>query len=120
MRLATRVKLLLSVGCLLALSPTARGQAVYGSIFGTVTDSTGAIVPNAAVTVTDVAKGTSVSEVSNGSGEFTADHLIPDISVTRLEGDGVWFTDFITEGISGVCRHRNQDAGCSYNRRNSR
>ena len=73
------MKLLLSVGCLLALSPIAYGQAVYGSIFGTVTDSTGAVVPNATVTVTDVAKGTSSSEVSNGSGEFTADHLIPDI-----------------------------------------
>ena len=29
-------------------------QAVYGSVFGTVTDSTGAVVPNATVTVTDV------------------------------------------------------------------
>ena len=79
MRLAARVKLLLSVGFLLALSPLAHGQAVYGSIFGTVTDPTGAVVPNATVIVTDVSKGTSSNEVSNGSGEFTADHLIPDI-----------------------------------------
>jgi hypothetical protein len=29
----------------------ARAQAVYGSIFGTITDSTGAVIPNATVTV---------------------------------------------------------------------
>ena len=97
MRLATRVKLLLSVGCLLALSPVAHGQAVYGSIFGTVTDSTGAVVPGAAITVTDVAKGTSTSEVSNGSGEFTADHLIPDIYDVKVTASG--FQAFVQRGI---------------------
>ena len=40
-------------------SRSAFGQAVYGTIFGTVTDNTGAVVPNATITVTDVAKGTS-------------------------------------------------------------
>jgi len=34
-------------------------QAVFGSIVGTVTDPTGAVVPNATVVVTDVSKGTS-------------------------------------------------------------
>ncbi|HMH13673.1 MAG TPA: carboxypeptidase regulatory-like domain-containing protein [Edaphobacter sp.] len=97
MRLATQVKVLLSVGCLLALSPVAHGQAVYGSIFGTVTDSTGAIVPNAAITVTDVAKGTSSSEVSNSSGEFTADHLIPDIYDVKVTASG--FQTFLQRGI---------------------
>jgi outer membrane receptor protein involved in Fe transport len=97
MRLATRVKLLLSVGCLLALSPVAHGQAVYGSIFGTVTDPTGAVVPNATVTVTDVSKGTSSNEVSNGSGEFTADHLIPDIYDVKVTASG--FQTFLQKGI---------------------
>ena len=57
---------------------SAHAQAVYGNIFGTVTDATGAVIPNATVTVTDSAKGTSVTAQSNGSGEFTVDHLIPD------------------------------------------
>jgi len=97
MRLATRVKLLLSVGCLLALSPVAHGQAVYGSIFGTVTDNTGAVIPNAAVTVTDTSKGTTSTLVSNGSGEFTADHLIPDIYDVKVVAAG--FKAFEQTGI---------------------
>jgi hypothetical protein len=54
-------------------------QAVYGSIFGTVTDNGGAVVPNATVKITDVAKGTSTTVQTNGSGEYTVQHLIPDI-----------------------------------------
>src|SRR5579859_7615912 len=69
MRLMTQVKLLFTVVCLVALSPIAFGQAVYGSIYGTVADSTGAVVPNATVTVSDVAKGTSITVQSNTSGE---------------------------------------------------
>ena len=59
---------------------SARAQAVYGSIFGTVTDSTGAVIPNATITVTDVAKGTVVSVICNASGDYTVPHLIPDVS----------------------------------------
>src|ERR1700753_1555904 len=70
-----------------ALSPvSASAQAVYGSIYGTVADSTGAIIPNAQVVVADTAKGTTVTAPANESGEFRVDHLIPDIysvSVTQ-------------------------------------
>ena len=97
MRLATQVKLLLSFSCLLALSPVAHGQAVYGSIFGTVTDNTGAVIPNAAVTVTDVSKGTASELQSNGSGELTADHLIPDIYDVKVVAAG--FKAFEQTGI---------------------
>jgi len=53
-------------------------QAVYGSVYGTITDNTGAVVAGATVTVTDVSKGTSVSAQSNPTGEYRVDHLIPD------------------------------------------
>jgi hypothetical protein len=70
-------------GCLLALGmlaavPAGFGQAVYGSIFGTVVDSSGAFIPGATIVVTDSAKGTSTTYTSNSNGEFTADHLLPD------------------------------------------
>ena len=83
----SRLALLLGV-VLAPLSPTAMAQAVYGSIFGTVTDNTGAAVPKANVTVIDVAKGTSVTATTNDSGEFTAQHLIPDTYNVKVELQG--------------------------------
>jgi hypothetical protein len=73
---------------LLASSPCASAQAVFGQILGTVTDPTGAAIPNATVTVTDVAKGTSVTLTSNGAGEFTAEHLIPDTYNVKVAAPG--------------------------------
>ncbi len=67
------------VACCLPLSaPRLYSQAVYGSIFGTITDNTGAAIPNATITVTDIGKGTSVTLQSGASGDYRADHLIPD------------------------------------------
>lgn len=73
------------------------GQAVYGSIVGTVTDSTGALIPNATITVTDAAKGTSTTLQSNASGEFTAEHLIPDPYDLTVTMAG--FKTFSTKGL---------------------
>jgi outer membrane receptor protein involved in Fe transport len=97
MRFATRVMLLVSVVGLIALSPSALGQAVYGSIYGTVTDATGAAVPGANVTVTDVAKGTTVTVQSNGSGDFTVEHLIPDVYDVKVDASG--FKGYQQRGI---------------------
>jgi hypothetical protein len=63
-------------------------QAVYGSIFGTVTDSSGAVVPNATITVTDVAKGTSSTVQTDASGEYRVQHLIPDTYSVSAEAGG--------------------------------
>src|SRR5271155_2542118 len=73
----------------LVLAPcSAPGQAVYGAIYGTVTDSTGALIPNAPVVVEDTAKGTKVTAPANESGEFRVDHLIPDAYSGSVEAPG--------------------------------
>jgi hypothetical protein len=54
------------------------GQAVYGSLYGTVTDTSGAIIKGATVTVTDEQKGTVQTVQSNDSGDWRVDHLVPD------------------------------------------
>ena len=64
------------------------GQAVYGSILGTVTDPQGAAVANAKVTVTNQRKGTSDTTTTNGDGNYSVTHLIPDIYTVRAEGAG--------------------------------
>ncbi len=83
--------------CFLLMSSQSFGQAVYGSIFGTVTDTTGAVVPNATITVTDSAKGTSVTASTNASGEFTVEHLIPDPYNVKIVAQG--FKGYTQTGI---------------------
>jgi hypothetical protein len=63
-------------------------QAVFGSIVGTVTDSTGAVVPNVTVVVTDVSKGTTQTVQSNESGNYTVSRLIPDTYSVKATAQG--------------------------------
>jgi len=65
-----------------------RGQAIYGSIYGQVTDSSGAAIPNATVTVKNVAKGTSVQATTNSIGEYSVEHLIPDVYDVAVAAGG--------------------------------
>ena len=100
MSVSTRIKIACAVflvSFLPATTTNAYAQAVYGSIYGTVTDSTQAVVPNATVVVTDVAKGTASTVTTNGSGEFTADHLIPDVYNVRVAAQG--FQSFQQTGV---------------------
>ncbi|GAC1674818.1 MAG: hypothetical protein PVS2B2_09270 [Candidatus Acidiferrum sp.] len=67
---------------------TSLGQAVYGSIVGTVTDAQGNAVSGAKVTVTSLTKGTTDETTTNDSGNFTALHLIPDTYKVVVEATG--------------------------------
>ncbi|HTU49975.1 MAG TPA: carboxypeptidase-like regulatory domain-containing protein [Acidobacteriaceae bacterium] len=68
--------------------PSAYSQAVYGTIFGTVTDPTGAVIPNATITVTDISKNVSVTAKTNGSGDYRVQHLIPDVYRVQATATG--------------------------------
>src|SRR6185369_5480231 len=72
----------------LASSISAFGQAVYGSIIGTVTDPQGAAVSGAKVTVTNVRKGTVDTATTNESGNYSVTHLVPDSYNIKVEGQG--------------------------------
>lgn len=80
------VALTLLVGCM--LSAIAMGQAVYGSIFGTVNDSNGAAVPNATVTITNLGSNTVDSVKTNASGNYNATRLIPGKYRIKVEAQG--------------------------------
>src|SRR5437762_7278484 len=80
---------LFASAALLSIStPTASAQAVYGSVFGTVTDPSGAAVSGAKVIVTSVAKGTAVEASTNDDGNYSVTHLIPDTYNLKAEGAG--------------------------------
>src|SRR5215510_14226501 len=66
----------------------AMAQAVYGSIFGTITDARGSGVPNATVTITNI--GTNVTETikTNSSGYYNQTRLIPGRYRVKVEAGG--------------------------------
>jgi Carboxypeptidase regulatory-like domain len=59
------------------LAVSAWAQAVNGTLLGTITDSSGAIVPNARVTATDVNTGISRNTNANPDGNYTFPNLPP-------------------------------------------
>jgi hypothetical protein len=69
MRAASFALLALS---LLGLGSLAYAQAPTGVITGTVTDQTGAVIPNATVTITDKASNTNRAATANGAGLYSA------------------------------------------------
>jgi Carboxypeptidase regulatory-like domain/TonB dependent receptor len=80
---------LLIIGfCVMTSWVPAYGQAVYGSILGTVTDPQGAAVVGAKVTVTNQRKGTTDESTTNESGNYSVTHLVPDVYTVRVEGAG--------------------------------
>jgi len=72
----------------------AAGQAVYGSILGTVTDPSGAAVNGAKVTATSQTKNVSVEATTNESGNYAITHLIPDVYTVRVQGQGFKVLEF--------------------------
>ena len=86
-------RLLLFLICLLALStltiPPAWAQTIStGSIQGTVTDPNGAVIPNAAVTITNKATGQALKVNTSGSGTFTSGPLVPGNYEVKVEAQG--------------------------------
>jgi Carboxypeptidase regulatory-like domain len=69
-------------------APMSIGQAVFGSIIGTVTDPQGGAVVGAKVTVTSTTKSTTYEATTNESGNYSVTHLIPDTYKVRIEAAG--------------------------------
>lgn len=82
------VWVVLVTAMLLGLSQAAWGQQVYGNIYGTVTDQTGAGVPNAKITITDQDKGNKYDVTSNEAGNYSKGQLIPGSYTVEVEGSG--------------------------------
>jgi outer membrane receptor protein involved in Fe transport len=86
-------------GLALLLAPVApvHAQAVYGSVAGNVLDSTGAAVPGANVTITSVERKTTDTVVTNASGNYSKDRLLPGHYEMKAELSG-----FKTQAVSRV------------------
>lgn len=87
------------------LSREAQAQAVYGTITGRVTDPTGAVIPGAEITITDQARGTSWTVLSDDSGNFRKERLLPGSSYTvtvTMPGFRTYVRENITVGVDSL------------------
>src|ERR1700677_115141 len=76
--------LFLSIGfCSLGWS-----QASFTSLRGTVTDSSGAVVPGATVNIVNKATNLTTSQTANGSGEYQFQQVVPGTYVLTANGSG--------------------------------
>ena len=89
--------LAISTILLISFAENATAQQVFGSIFGTVTDASGAAIPNAKVTITDVNKGTKFVIATDSSGNYTKGQLIPDTYTVTIEDPG--FQTVVSNGL---------------------
>jgi len=74
-------------------APKVSGQAVFGSIIGTVTDPQGNAVVGAKVTVTSTTKSFTYDTTTNESGNYSVTHLIPDTYKVHVEATGFQATE---------------------------
>jgi hypothetical protein len=64
------------------------GQSTLGSIFGTITDSSGAVVPEASITVTNVNQGTTRTAKTALDGTYRISQLAPGTYQVAVEHQG--------------------------------
>ena len=83
---------MLQATCLAAtcvtLPAAAMAQAVSGTIVGTVTDASGAVVPKAQVTITLAGQDAVHTSVTNESGNFTEPNLAPGTYTVTVTAEG--------------------------------
>ncbi len=88
---------LLMAALMLGAVPFAAAQSFTGSILGTVSDATGAMVPQVLITVTNIATNTRTEVRSDTGGNYIAPLLPPGEYTVELEAVG--FKKFVRRGI---------------------
>ncbi|MBI3696817.1 MAG: carboxypeptidase regulatory-like domain-containing protein [Acidobacteria bacterium] len=86
-----------ALGLLLIASLPALAQESRGTILGRVTDSTGAVIPNAEVRAINVATQAPAAARTNESGNYAIPYLIPGAYTLTVEAAG--FKKYQREGI---------------------
>jgi hypothetical protein len=74
-----------------------QGQATTGSILGTITDSTGAVIPNAKISVTDIDRGIEKTALTNNVGAYRIDFLLAGNYKVSVSAPG--FKAYVQSGI---------------------
>src|SRR5580698_6439680 len=72
-------------------------QEFRGTITGVVSDPTGATMPGAKVTVTEIHTGTKINSVTDAAGQYSAPFLLPGDYEVAVQAQG--FKSFLQKGI---------------------
>ena len=88
----------LAAALLLAVQLAGAQNTNTGEIRGLVTDPTGAVLPNVAVTISNVQTGVVTTTKTNGSGLYDVPSLLPGQYTVRFRAAG--FEDFVHQGIA--------------------
>src|SRR6266567_6021411 len=92
---------LTSAFLLAAISPSLYAQGTdLGQVRGTITDASEAAVPNAKITITDVATGASRDAIASGSGEYEIGQLKP--GGYRITFSAKGFNNLVLNGVQVV------------------
>ena len=71
------IQIMLGLFLWLGIQSQAYSQVLYGSIVGTITDPSGAVVPGAVVTATDIGTGQTRTDTTDQSGRYSIANLSP-------------------------------------------
>lgn len=82
---------------MLLFGPTAAAQVLTGTLTGTVSDQTGAVIPGASVSVTDLGTGRQHQALSGDTGNFTVTNLPNGFYQVTIEVPG--FDKFTVERV---------------------
>src|SRR5581483_10200538 len=87
---ARKLGLILLLAALVSFGyrPALLAQQVFGSIYGTVTDNSGAAVSRAKITITDLSKNTRFETITNDTGNYEKGQLIPGTYRVDVEAPG--------------------------------
>src|SRR5712692_10554497 len=73
-----------------------------GNIQGTITDPSGAVVPQAKVTIANKATGRTIDSTTTSSGVYTSGSLVPGVYTIRVEAPGFQTTELTASVQVGV------------------
>src|SRR6478672_2717234 len=84
----SRASFLVSLNLLIFATFNVLAQSDRGSISGTVSDSTGAVIPGAKVVVTNASTNATLNTTSSEAGVYTAPNLPVGVYSVRVEREG--------------------------------
>jgi len=130
--IARRIAFLM-MACLFGLAPTLAQNRQAGEIRGTVTDSTGAVIPGAQIVIQDTLTGVVTNLASDSSGVYDAVSVIPGTYTVTFTKEGfkrlvksniILHVEAITVNASlevgAVTQQVTVTSGCSSSRRKHR